>query len=46
MVGKTKYEGTRFTRRYRCLDCGAVTVCSGDIATREYVHRPLLELVK
>ena len=30
-VGKTRYAGPRFVRKYRCQDCGATLVCSGDL---------------
>jgi transcription elongation factor Elf1 len=30
-VGKTKYQGNRYRRRYRCLDCGAVVVVTGEV---------------
>jgi hypothetical protein len=31
-VGKTRYSGTRFERRYRCQDCGATCTMRGDFA--------------
>lgn len=30
-VGHTRYEGTRFWRRYRCRDCGAMRYVVGDV---------------
>jgi hypothetical protein len=30
-VGKTRTVGTHFTRRYRCQDCDAAMVLSGDL---------------
>lgn len=31
-VGKTRFDGTRVERRYRCQDCGAICVMRGDTA--------------
>jgi alkylated DNA repair dioxygenase AlkB len=31
-VGKTRTSGTRFERRYRCQDCGAICIMRGDLA--------------
>lgn len=31
-IGKTRTEGTRFERRYRCEDCGATCIMRGDLA--------------
>lgn len=31
-VGKTRTSGTRFERRYRCLDCGGGCIMRGDLA--------------
>jgi ribosomal protein S27E len=30
-VGRTRTAGTLFVRRYRCQDCGAATIVSGDL---------------
>ena len=30
-VGKTRYVGSQFARRYRCRDCGAAMIWSGDL---------------
>lgn len=35
-VGKTKFDGPRHVRKYRCLDCGAVCL-------HEYVMAPTIE---
>jgi transposase-like protein len=29
-VGRTKYDGDHFIRKYRCADCGATLELSGD----------------
>jgi len=31
-VGKTRYVGTLFARRYRCRDCHATMIWSGDLS--------------
>lgn len=33
-VGKTRYEGSRFHRKYRCQDCGATCSMSGECSPR------------
>lgn len=30
-VGKTRYEGRRYWRAYRCQDCGAIRRTSGEL---------------
>lgn len=30
-VGKTRYTGTAFVRKYRCEDCGATLISSGEL---------------
>ncbi len=35
--GKTKSSGVRFVRRYRCLDCGAVCMMTGDVKTNAFI---------
>jgi hypothetical protein len=30
-VGKTRYSGTRYVRRYRCKDCGAIRTLRGEL---------------
>ena len=30
-VGKTRTSGALFIRRYRCQDCGAATIVTGDV---------------
>ena len=30
-VGKTKYDGPRYVRRYRCQDCGATCTLRGEL---------------
>lgn len=37
-VGKTKYDGNRYFRRYRCQDCGAICRLIGDMATGTTIH--------
>jgi hypothetical protein len=31
-IGKTRNHGTLFARRYRCQDCGAAMILSGNLA--------------
>lgn len=45
-VGKTKREGPRGERVYRCQDCGALWRMTFDVSTRESTHRPLLQLIE
>jgi hypothetical protein len=33
-VGKTRYVGTLFVRRYRCQDCSAAMIWSGDLGDK------------
>jgi hypothetical protein len=33
-VGKTRYVGSRYYRRYRCQDCGALCEMSGEVGPR------------
>ena len=33
-VGRTQRDGSRFRRTYRCQDCGALPVMTGDTQTR------------
>jgi|SRR5664279_583796 len=35
--GKTKRDGIRFVKRYRCLDCGAVCIMTVDVKTNAYI---------
>jgi DNA-directed RNA polymerase subunit RPC12/RpoP len=40
-VGKTRYNGSHFERRYRCQDCGAILRMPGEVQpTRDQWDRP------
>lgn len=43
--GKTRYEDTKFERRYVCQDCGAHWRMLGDTATKETHDEPMLTLL-
>ena len=45
-VGKTKRDGPRGERVYRCQDCGALWRSTSDVSTLETTHRPLLRLLE
>lgn len=37
-IGKTRTAGTLFARRYRCQDCGAASILSGDVRAFETIR--------
>jgi hypothetical protein len=45
-VGKTKHDGTRGERIYRCQDCSAVWRFSFDAGTRTTNERPVFTLIE
>jgi hypothetical protein len=39
-VGKTKYVGQSYARRYRCQDCSAEVVVTGEVSETREVWAP------
>lgn len=38
-VGRTRYDGRKFWRRYRCRDCGALRYVSGEVGAGFAIER-------